>query len=136
MSGLGHAKGRPTAPLPPLLRAFALAAMAAGLLTFYRAMRENRFFSAVVRIQAERGPRVRDTGPYSIVRHPGYAGLLLVPPVSGLALGSWLAVGVGVIMSALVVRRVFFEDGFLRQPLDGYGAYAQRVPHRLIPRVW
>jgi len=125
-----------TAPIPAVVRALALALMATGLTMFYRAMRENRFFSAVVRIQADRGHRVVDTGPYSIVRHPGYAGLLLVPPVSGLALGSWLAVGVGVIMSALVVRRVLFEDAFLRQHLDGYGAYAQRVPHRLIPRVW
>lgn len=125
-----------TAPFPPLVRAFALGVMAAGLLTFYRAMRENRFFSAVVRIQADRGHRVVDTGPYSIVRHPGYAGLLLVPPVSGLALGSWLAVAVGALMSMMVVRRVFFEDAFLRQHLEGYAAYAQRVPHRLIPGVW
>ena len=125
-----------TAPVPPMLRALALALMAAGLTMFYRAMRENQFFSAVVRIQADRGHRVVDTGPYSIVRHPGYAGLLVVPPLSGLALGSWLAAAVGAIMSALVVRRVLFEDAFLRQHLAGYGAYAERVPHRLIPRVW
>jgi Putative protein-S-isoprenylcysteine methyltransferase len=110
--------------------------MAAGLTMFFRAMRENRFFSAVVRIQSDRGHRVVDTGPYSIVRHPGYAGLLLVPPVSGLALGSWLAFAVGVMMSMMVVRRVLFEDAFLREHLEGYRAYAQRVPHRLIPGVW
>ncbi len=125
-----------TAPMPPAVRALALGAMAAGLLMFYRAMRENRFFSAVVRIQADRGHRVIDTGPYGIVRHPGYAGLILVPPLSGLALGSWLAVAVGAIMSMMVIRRVVFEDAFLRKHLDGYGAYTQRVPHRLIPRVW
>jgi protein-S-isoprenylcysteine O-methyltransferase Ste14 len=39
-------------------------------------------------------------------------------------------------MSALVVRRVFFEDAFLRTNLDGYAAYAERVPHRLIPGLW
>jgi protein-S-isoprenylcysteine O-methyltransferase Ste14 len=125
-----------TATMPAIVRALALAAMAAGLVTFYRAMRENRFFSAVVRIQGDRGHRVIDTGPYSIVRHPGYAGLILVPPLSGLALGSWLAVAVGAVVSMMVIRRVLFEDAFLRKHLDGYGAYAQRVPHRLIPRVW
>ena len=103
---------------------------------FYRAMHENRFFSAVVRVQEERGHRVIDSGPYSIVRHPGYAGLILVPPFSGLALGSWLAVGLGLVMSALVLRRVLFEDSFLRKNLDGYAAYTLRVPHRLVPRVW
>jgi protein-S-isoprenylcysteine O-methyltransferase Ste14 len=40
------------------------------------------------------------------------------------------------VMSALVVRRVLFEDSFLRKHLEGYTAYAQRVPHRLIPGVW
>lgn len=125
-----------TTSVPTGVRALAMIGMAAGVCMFYRAMHENRFFSAVVRIQADRGHRVIDSGPYSIVRHPGYAGLILVPPFSGLALGSWLAVGLGVVMSALVVRRVLFEDSFLRKNLDGYAAYTQRVPHRLVPGVW
>lgn len=125
-----------TAPVPMGIRLTALLGMAAGLGTFYRAMHENRFFSAVVRIQTDRGHQVVDSGPYGIVRHPGYAGLILVPPFSGLALGSWIAVAVGLIMSALVVRRVLFEDSFLRKHLEGYTAYTQRVPHRLIPGVW
>jgi protein-S-isoprenylcysteine O-methyltransferase Ste14 len=123
-------------PLPGVVRGLALGGMAVGLATFYRAMRENRFFSSVVRIQTDRGHRVIDSGPYSIVRHPGYAGLVLVPPLSGLALGSWLAVAAGVVMSMMVIRRVRFEDAFLREHLDGYGAYTERVPHRLIPGVW
>lgn len=125
-----------TSPVPPFARASALAGMATGLAMFYRAMRENRFFSSVVRLQTDRGHRVVDSGPYSIVRHPGYAGLILAPPLSGLALGSWLAAGIGVIISLMVVRRVLFEDAFLRTHLDGYISYAQRVPHRLIPGVW
>lgn len=125
-----------TAPLPGPIRGLALAGMGSGLGMFYRAMRENRFFSAVVRIQSDRGHRVIDTGPYGVVRHPGYAGLVLVPPLSGLALGSWLAAAGGLIISALVVRRVLFEDAFLREYLEGYGAYAGRVTNRLIPGVW
>jgi protein-S-isoprenylcysteine O-methyltransferase Ste14 len=123
-------------PLPPWVRASALAGNAIGLAMFYRAMRENRFFSSVVRLQTDRGHRVIDSGPYRIVRHPGYAGLILVPPLSGLALGSWLAAGIGAVISLMVVRRVLFEDAFLRRHLDGYISYAQRVPHRLIPGVW
>jgi protein-S-isoprenylcysteine O-methyltransferase Ste14 len=125
-----------TGPVPTGIRLAALVGMAAGLGTFYRAMHENRFFSAVVRIQSDRGHQVISSGPYGIVRHPGYAGLILVPPFSGLALGSWIAVAVGLLMSVLVVRRVLFEDSFLRKHLEGYTAYAQRVPHRLIPGVW
>jgi protein-S-isoprenylcysteine O-methyltransferase Ste14 len=123
-------------PLPGVVRGLALAGMAVGLGMFYRAMRENRYFSSVVRIQTDRGHRVVDSGPYGMIRHPGYAGLVVVPLFSGLALGSWLAVAAGAVITMLVVRRVLFEDAFLRAHLDGYRAYAQRVPHRLIPGVW
>jgi protein-S-isoprenylcysteine O-methyltransferase Ste14 len=122
--------------VPSGLRAFSLAAMAATFGMFYRAMHENRFFSAVVRVQNERGHHVIDSGPYSVVRHPGYAGLILGIPFSGLALGSWLAAGIGLVMSGLILRRVMFEDAFLRKNLDGYVAYTRRVPRRLIPGVW
>ena len=39
-------------------------------------------------------------------------------------------------MSAMILRRVMFEDAFLRKNLDGYVAYTHRVRHRLIPGVW
>ena len=124
------------APVSPALRGFALAGIALTFGMFFRAMRENRFFSSVVRVQNERGHRVIDSGPYSVVRHPGYAGLIWGMPLSGLALGSWLAAGIGLVMSALILRRVIFEDAFLRKNLDGYVAYTHRVRHRLIPGVW
>ena len=124
------------APVSPALRGFALAGMALTFGMFFRAMRENRFFSSVVRVQDERGHRVVDSGPYSVVRHPGYAGLIWAMPLSGLALGSRLSAGIGLLMSALILRRVLFEDAFLRKNLDGYVAYTHRVRHRLIPGVW
>ena len=79
-----------------------------------RAMLANRFFSAVVRIQDDSGHHVVDSGPYSVVRHPGYAGMIVFAPLSGLALGSWLSVAVAFVYSALVLRRVLFEDRFLQ----------------------
>lgn len=124
------------APVAPALRGFALAAMALTFGMFYRAMRENRFFSSVVRVQKERGHHVIDSGPYSIVRHPGYAGLIWAMPFSGLALGSWLAAAIGLVMSGMVLRRVMFEDAFLKSNLEGYAAYTDKVRHRLIPGVW
>ena len=103
---------------------------------FFRAMHENRFFSAVVRIQRDRAHRVVDSGPYAIVRHPGYLGMVLGMPFSGLALGSFLSAAIGLALSALFVRRVRFEDAFLRCNLEGYAEYAGRVRHRLVPHVW
>jgi protein-S-isoprenylcysteine O-methyltransferase Ste14 len=99
-------------------------------------MRDNRFFSSVVRVQSDRGHRVIDTGPYAVVRHPGYAGLLLGMPLSGVALGSWVGAALGAVLSLLILRRVVFEDGFLRKNLNGYARYADRVRYRVIPHVW
>jgi protein-S-isoprenylcysteine O-methyltransferase Ste14 len=118
------------------LRTIGLIGFGASFLLIVRAMRANHFFSAVVRVQSDRGHRVVDQGPYAIVRHPGYAGMIPAVPFSGLALGSWLAVGLALIYSALIVRRVMFEDRFLHQNLDGYRDYATRVKHRLVPGAW
>jgi protein-S-isoprenylcysteine O-methyltransferase Ste14 len=49
----------------------------------------NRFFEPSVRIQTEHGHRVVDTGPYAIIRHPGYAAACLLFAGMALALGSW-----------------------------------------------
>ena len=124
------------APVPPVLRAFAIGAMILTLGMFFRAMRENRFFSAVVRLQTDRGHRVVDSGPYAIVRHPGYAGMIVGLPFSGLALGSWIASAMALVLSALIFRRVLFEDAFLKRNLEGYTDYSSRVRYRVIPHVW
>ena len=124
------------APVPTPLRLFGFAAMIVSTLMVFRAMSANRYFSAVVRVQSDRGHQVVDRGPYAHVRHPGYAGMITAIPFSALALGSWLAVGLALVYSALIVRRVLFEDAFLRRNLEGYAAYTHRVPYRLIPHVW
>jgi protein-S-isoprenylcysteine O-methyltransferase Ste14 len=122
--------------VPPLLRGIALAGMALSFILVYRSMHENRFFSAVVRLQEERGHSVVDTGPYAVIRHPGYAGMIAGVPFSGLALGSWVSFAIAIGYSVLLVRRVLFEDAFLARNLDGYAAYSRRVTRRLVPRTW
>lgn len=121
------------APVPSFVRAAALAGMTAAFWMVYRAMIENRFFSAVVRIQRDRGHHVIDTGPYAVVRHPGYAGMIAGVACSGLALGSWLSFAVALVYAALIFRRVLFEDEYLRSNLEGYSEYTRRVRYRLLP---
>jgi protein-S-isoprenylcysteine O-methyltransferase Ste14 len=122
--------------LPSPLRAAGLVIFLAAFGLIVHAMRTNRFFSAVVRIQTDRGHHVVDRGPYAVVRHPGYAAMIVAVPASGLALGSWWAVAIGLVYSALVLRRVWFEDRYLRERLQGYADYTRRVPYRLVPGVW
>lgn len=121
-------------PLP--LRAAGFVLLVGGIAVALWAVSVNRFFIPAVRIQHERGHRLVTSGPYAVVRHPGYAGLVWAVPGSGLALGSWLAAGLGVVMAAFVLRRVVVEDRFVMRELSGYAEYAARVPYRILPRVW
>jgi protein-S-isoprenylcysteine O-methyltransferase Ste14 len=122
--------------MPAELRVIGFIGMAIATMVVFHAMLTNRFFSAVVRIQKDRGHRVIESGPYAVIRHPGYAGMILMAPFSGLALGSWISVAIALCYSALILRRVFFEDAFLRQNLDGYADYSKRVRYRLVPGVF
>ena len=100
------------------------------------ALVENRFFSGVVRIQTDRGHRVCDSGPYRIVRHPGYSGNMLALPGIVLALGSvWTIIPVMVAWIIAVIRTLF-EDKTLQEELPGYGDYVHRVHYRLIPGIF
>jgi protein-S-isoprenylcysteine O-methyltransferase Ste14 len=124
------------APVPDLVRAIALPVMVVSALLVVQAMRANRFFSPVVRVQTERGHRVIDRGPYGTIRHPGYLGMIVSVLSSGLVLGSWLGFAFAAAYAALILRRVFFEDAFLQVNLAGYADYARRVRYRLIPGGW
>jgi len=100
------------------------------------ALIENRFFSSVVRIQVDRGHVVCDSGPYRIVRHPGYAGNILALFGIVLALSSvWTLIPAAVALIIAVIRTVL-EDQTLQEELPGYRDYARRVRYRLIPGIY
>jgi protein-S-isoprenylcysteine O-methyltransferase Ste14 len=109
--------------------------LAAGYALALWAMRVNRFFSSVIRIQTDRGQHVVTTGPYAFARHPGYTAGILIIAASGPALGSWLAAALVVIFSLpFLVYRTITEDRILQVELAGY--YAARVRWRLVPGIW
>ena len=122
--------------VPEVVRAIGLAGMALSVTLVFRAMFTNKFFSPVIRVQKERGHHVIDRGVYGKIRHPGYAGMIPSMMLSGLALGSWVGFALGVTYAAMMLRRVLFEDAYLRSNLAGYEDYTSRVPYRLIPGVW
>lgn len=116
------------------LLGYALLFVGMGLLTWAEAV--NKFFEPTVRIQADRGQTVIDTGPYRCVRHPGYVGGLLISIGMALSLGSlWALIPAGV-SSLVLVLRTKWEDETLQSKLSGYKEFAQRVRYRLIPGVW
>ena len=107
-----------------------------GFLAVLWTFRENSFAAPVVKIQEERGQKVISTGPYSIVRHPMYAGALLYMLGMPLLLGSWLGLAVLPLIVGFLTIRIFIEERALRKGLPGYSEYATRVRYRLVPYVW
>lgn len=120
----------------PLVAAFGLVLFAVGWAITALALRANAFAITVVRLQADRKHTVVDTGVYGVVRHPMYAGVLLVLVGLGLWLESYAAALLAVVPIGLLAVRIGVEERFLRRTLAGYGEYAERVPHRLLPGIW
>lgn len=113
-----------------------LVLIVAGIAWGNYALVENRFFSAVVRIQTERGHYVVSSGPYRRMRHPGYAGTLLVNLATPLFLDSLWAFLPAALTAIVLVIRTHLEDRTLLAELEGYRDYAKRVRFRLVPGIW
>ncbi|MCL5108717.1 MAG: isoprenylcysteine carboxylmethyltransferase family protein [Chloroflexi bacterium] len=118
------------------LQLVGLAGFALGLALFSWAMIVNAYFSTVVRLQSDRGHTVCGSGPYRVVRHPGYAGAILQGLAAPLLLGSLWALVPGTVAGALMVLRTVLEDRTLQKELPGYEDYVRRVRFRLLPGVW
>ncbi|MHC4947713.1 MAG: methyltransferase family protein [Planctomycetota bacterium] len=122
--------------VPTGVQVAAMVAVAAGMALALWAMLVNPFFSSVIRLQTDRGHELVSAGPYRLVRHPGYTGVLVAALATGPALGSWGAMAPLGLFVVLLLRRAWMEDRFLRAGLDGYAAYADRVRWRLLPGLW
>ena len=95
----------------------------------------GRNFTVYVQVREEQP--VVDTGPYRLLRHPSYTGLLMVCLGIGLALGNWLALVVVVVAPTVAILvRIRVEE---RALLAGIGEPYRRFAasrKRLIPWVW
>jgi protein-S-isoprenylcysteine O-methyltransferase Ste14 len=100
------------------------------------AMAVNKFFEWTVRIQDDRGHYVCKEGPYSLIRHPGYASLITSVMVGPLIMGSYWGLVLSAVLSLVIIVRTALEDRTLRKELPGYREYAQKVKYRLIPFIW
>jgi protein-S-isoprenylcysteine O-methyltransferase Ste14 len=137
IAGLDRGRFHWSDTVPDWLQWLSLAALAASYAMCLWAMRVNRFFSSVVRIQSDRGQLVISGGPYAVIRHPGYLAGIVIVISSGLALDSWLAAAFLAAFSLpFLLYRAITEDRVLQAQLPGYRDYAQRVRWRLMPGLW
>ncbi|HHY01044.1 MAG TPA: isoprenylcysteine carboxylmethyltransferase family protein [Methanothermobacter sp.] len=107
-----------------------------GQAIFLWAKNVNKFFSAVVRIQKDRGQTVCKEGPYRYIRHPGYLGSLIYLSVTPLVLGSFWGLILVIIPFILLLIRTNLEDDTLKKELDGYTEYAREVKYKILPGIW
>jgi protein-S-isoprenylcysteine O-methyltransferase Ste14 len=118
----------------PALKAIGFAGIGFTLYTNFLVMRENTFASRIVEVQ--KGQKVIETGPYSVVRHPMYAGFLPFMIGTALALGSLYALLPGALSAIALIARAWMEDKTLQKELPGYKQYAEKVRYRLLPGLW
>ncbi len=132
MPGLDFRWGWSNMPWPVVIAADVVVVI--GYLLVIQVFRVNRFASRVVEVR--QAQTVIDTGPYAIVRHPGYVGGTLVVAGMALALGSLWALLPAVVLTLTLVARTLFEERTLREGLPGYADYTRRVRFRWVPGVW
>jgi protein-S-isoprenylcysteine O-methyltransferase Ste14 len=96
--------------------------------------RENTYTSRIIEVEKEQ--KVISTGPYSIVRHPMYSGLIVMFLFTPLALGSWWALIAFAFIPLVLILRIYNEESVLMKELPGYDEYCQKIRYRLIPNIW
>ena len=132
LPGLDHRYGWSGVPAWACVLADALVFL--GYVIVFFVFRENSYTSRIVEVVE--GQKAVTTGPYSLVRHPMYAGVVLMYLATPIALGSFWALGFFVPVIVLIVVRALDEERVLVRDLEGYKEYTQMVRYRLVPRVW
>jgi protein-S-isoprenylcysteine O-methyltransferase Ste14 len=94
----------------------------------------NSYAARVVEVEKEQ--KVITSGPYALVRHPMYVGVIILYIASPVALGSYWALIPALFIIPVIVARIKDEEIELLDSLEGYREYTQKVKHRLLPGIW
>jgi protein-S-isoprenylcysteine O-methyltransferase Ste14 len=109
-------------------------AVVLGFLIVFTVFRENTYTAAMIEVVPDQ--TVVSTGPYALVRHPMYAGALILIAGTPIALGSWWALILVLPLALAIVVRLLDEETYLSAHLPKYLRYCEEVRYRLLPGVW
>jgi protein-S-isoprenylcysteine O-methyltransferase Ste14 len=132
LSALDHRFGWSQVPTPIVIVGDVLVAIGLGMSMLV--VQQNNYAAATITVEAEQP--VVDTGLYGLVRHPMYAGALIMMVGMPLALDSYWGLVTVVPGVAVLLLRIDDEEKMLRQELAGYDEYTHKVHYRLVPGVW
>jgi protein-S-isoprenylcysteine O-methyltransferase Ste14 len=121
-------------PVPPYVSIIGNGLIVLGYLFIFFVVRENSYAASTIQVAEDQ--RVISTGPYALVRHPMYAGALLLILGLPLALGSWYGLLGFFGFVPLLIWRLSDEENFLTRNLPGYAEYTNKVRWRLIPGLF
>lgn len=97
---------------------------------------QNPYFEPSVRIQKDRNHKVITTGPYRLVRHPGYLSGILMHLGMPMIIGSGLALIYAIIIIGILLLRTYMEDKTLQTELEGYKDYADKTKYKIFLGIW
>jgi len=120
--------------VPPAVSISADIVVLLGYAVVFWVFRENSFAGRTIIV--EKGQTVISSGPYSVVRHPMYVGMLALSLATPIALGSYLAILPFLLIIPLFVLRIRNEEEVLTRELKGYNEYCRKVRYRLAPGFW
>jgi protein-S-isoprenylcysteine O-methyltransferase Ste14 len=130
--GLDHRFG--WSRVPDLIVIIANVLILVAFALFIVVLRANTYAASTITVEA--GQRVISTGPYAIVRHPMYAGGVLLILATPIAMASWWGLIPAIAAAPLLIARIFDEESALIAELPSYDAYCRTVPFRLVPGLW
>jgi len=131
-SAFDHRFGWSSLPVYISLAGDALVAL--GLMINLIVFRENSFGGSSIEVVDEQ--KVISTGPYALVRHPMYAGVLVMIVGVPLALDSLWGLLIIALVTPVLIFRILDEEKLLEKDLSGYKEYEQKVRYRLVPYLW
>ena len=121
-------------PVSPVISIMGDVLVALGLFINLLVFRENSFGGSTIETVTDQ--KVISTGPYALIRHPMYVGVLVMITGVPLALGSAWGLAILVLTIPVLAWRILDEEKMLKKELAGYTEYTHKVHYRLVPYLW
>ena len=106
----------------------------ASYIFIFYVFKKNSYASTVIQVENEQN--VISSGPYALVRHPMYLGMVIMSLFMPIALGSYISIIPMIFIIPITIIRIKNEEEMLLKNLNGYKAYCSKIKYRLIPFIW